>query len=201
MRPATPLLLALLAFAALSLNGCATGLTALSVAGYAKTAYDYQDVILPESRVSYSQSASSDKDVENRLMQRFEREGLLRAAVVEPHAIGGHVYLVGAFADKNQAEHARAIAKATPGVNRLTCSFLLMDPAHARTEASEEAERSIRSRLPELVQADTVRVSVLDDNAMLMGSVPSGDDKRELETLAWNTAGVGEVRSYLTVRR
>lgn len=182
-------------------TGCAGGLMALQVAGYAKTAYDYQDVVLPEDRVSYSGVNTADRSVENRIMQRFEKEGILARACVEPNAISGHVFLVGAFSSKEEAQQARAVARATPGVNRLTCSFFLTDPARADCEDSRELAKSIRTKLAEVQRPlPTVRVSVLEHNAVLMGFVSSSEDKQTVERLAWNTEGVEDVRSYLSVR-
>lgn len=192
-----PLLLAL----SLAATGCAGGLVALQAAGYAKTAYDYHEVVMPENRVGYSERSLDDRGVENRVRERLERQGLTRVAAIDATAISGHLYLVGAFADKPTAQRAREVAKATPGVRQLTCSFLLTDPAGADTEASREAARSIRTRLTRFDKpfAD-VRVSVLEDNAVLMGFVPTSDDKREAEALALATNGVRTVRSYIDVR-
>lgn len=186
---------------AMGTTGCATALTAISVAGYAKTAYDYQDVILPDERISYSEVNRADRSVENRIMQRFEDEGILPNACIEANAITGHVFLVGAFESKEDALRARTIAKRTQGVQRLTCSFFLTDPSKADCQDSRDLAKSIRTQLADApTPLPTVRVSVLESNAVLMGFVPSAEDKQAVESLAWNTEGVQDVRSYLSVR-
>lgn len=198
MRLSTMILICALGFMT---TGCAGGLVALQVAGYAKTAYDYQDVVLPDERVNYSDANASDRVVENRLMQRLDKTGILSRSFVEPSVISGHVFLVGAFASEEDALNAQQTAKATRGVKRLTCSFFLTDPTRANSEANRELSRTLRSRLAETpTPLPAVRVSAMDQNAVLMGFVPSDEAKQDLESMAWNTEGVRDVRSYLTVR-
>ncbi len=198
MRVVNLIIILALAYA---VTGCAGGLVALQVAGYAKTAYDYQDVIMPEQRVQYSEQSAHGRLVENRIMDRLEAKGVLNNACVKPNAISGHVYLVGAFASKEDALRAREIAKATPGVTHLSCSFFITDPSKADSEDSREMARSIRAKLAGTPKPlPTVRVSVLANNAVLMGFVPSPEAKQHVESLAWNTTGVRDVRSYISVR-
>ncbi len=198
MRFANLLLILTLTYA---VSGCSGGLVALQVAGYAKTAYDYQDMIMPEARVRYSEQNAHGRLVENRIMDRLESNGVLTNACVKPNAISGHVYLVGAFASKKDALRAREIAKGTPGVTRLSCSFFITDPSKADCKDSRELARLIRAQLansPSPLPA--VRISVLASNAVLMGFVPSQEAKQHVDSLAWNTQGVRDVRSYISVR-
>ncbi|MGE4469248.1 MAG: BON domain-containing protein [Desulfovibrio sp.] len=184
------------------LSGCGTpAMPVIQAAGVAKTAYDYSDVVMPRSRVDFLGASAEDRQIENEATRRL-RDQKVRFISVAPFAMDGHLYLVGIFADRKQAEQARRIARQIPGVRRLTCSFFRPAPQGGPALSDRELARRITDQLDseQSLAAEHIRVGVLQRNAVIMGHVSSPEQKLRLENLLRRVQGLEEIRSYVAVR-
>ncbi|MGE4290861.1 MAG: BON domain-containing protein [Desulfovibrio sp.] len=192
-----------LLFASLLLTGCGTAaMPVIQAAGMAKTAYDYSDVVMPRSRVDFVGVSAEDRNIEQAVRQKLDDKGV-RYVSLAPIAMDGHLFLVGVFPNKHEAERARLTARQVSGVRRLTCSFFRPTPAAQR---DPEADRELARRI--LIQLDgdedmgtaQVRVRVLERSAVVMGRVDTTEQKHHVESLLRKVDGLREIRSYLAVR-
>lgn len=192
-----------LLFCAALLVGCGTpAMPVIQAAGVAKTAYDYSDIVMPRSRVDFIGVSAEDRHIEYAVRQRLDAQHV-RYVSLAPFAIDGHLFLVGIFRDQREAERARLNARQIPGVRRLTCSFFRPIKTGQR---DMEADRDLAKRIVEQLETDEsldsalVRISVQQQNAVVMGHVTNREQKQRLEALVKQVDGLQEMRSYLAIR-
>lgn len=197
-----PRIVFVLLIASFLLHGCGTAvMPVIQAAGVAKTAYDYSDVVMPRSRVDFVGVSAADRHIEEAVRQRIDA-GKVRYRSLAPLAMDGHLFLLGVFPSEREAERARLLARKTPGVRRLTCSFFRPAPtADDDRNADRELARRILAQLDESddLGSSLVRVRVLERSAVVMGRVENAEQKRHVESLLHRVDGLREVRSYLVV--
>ena len=199
MRHAT---VALLLLIVTLLAGCGTAaMPVIQAAGMFKTAYDYSEWVMPRKRVDFMGDQSADRRLEENVRRRLQAEQI-QSPSLGAYAMNGHVYLVGVFETQTEAQRARQAVRDVKGVRRLTCSFFRpSDAGQYDPMVSRELAKTIASQLEadEQLESAWLRVSVQQQNVVLMGRVQSPDQKERVESLVRDTEGAREIRSYVAV--
>lgn len=178
----------------------------IQVAGSAKTGYELACMATPRERIDATPAGPRAQD--NLIAERI-REGLrghrdIPVVALRPYASRGHVYLVGVFRSRKDADRALDLAKRIQGVRSVTGCLFLDNPENPYDEPGcLELERRIRARLgrelPSLSSKD-LEIVVVQGHAVLFGSLRSKGELEQVEAVVRQTAGVRALDSYIGVR-
>lgn len=189
----------LLALTAL-LASCAVVVPTMQVAGAIKTSYDIHEVARPEDRVDFGKPLPGDVAVEADLRERLAAAGDFLS--VNPYVFDHHVYLVGLFRDKAEADTALDVVRGTDGVCRITGIFYLKN---ARVPFDPHSDMgtalALRNSLLEsgALKTATLRINVVQKRAVILGRVGSAEEKAGIIEVARNTEGISGLDDYLEV--
>ena len=197
MNPRTIILL--LVLGAL-LGGCAVAGPAFQIVGAAKTTYDIHEMVRPPDRVDFGAAQPADNVVEARVRQNLDMAGNFLA--VHAYSFNGHVYLVGLFRNKAEAQTALEAVRNTEGVNQITGVFQLQDtrvPFNPDTDLA--AAVRLRDSLLESGALHTakLRINVMQNKAVLVGQVGSPKEKANILAVARNSTYLAGMSDYLEV--
>lgn len=202
MRTAfSPLLTFVLLGLCTLLVSCAAVMPAMQVAGAVKTGYDIHEVVRPEDRVDFGKPMPTDATVEADLRQRLAQAGDFLS--LHPYVIDHHVYLVGLFRDKAEAETALEVVRGTDGVCQLTGIFYLKN-AQIPFDPNMDTQMALAMRQAILdsgsLQSATLRIDVLQQRAVLLGRVGTVQEKEGILAAARTTEGIAGLDDYLEVK-
>ncbi len=184
----------------LLLSSCAVVMPAMQVAGAIKTSYDIHEVVRPEDRVDFGRPLPSDAVVEADLRKRMAEAGDFLS--INPYVIDHHVYLVGLFRNKAEADTALGVVRGTEGVCSITGIFYLkneMVPFDPNSDMSTAL--ALRN---DLLQSGTLRtanlrINVLQKRLVLLGRVATAKEKAGIIEVARQAEGIAGVDDYLEI--
>jgi osmotically-inducible protein OsmY len=145
-------------------------------------------------------TSPSDAEIRTTIEQELikDRSIEVQSGDVRVYAVNGVVTLEGHVSRVDAKERIYALALHTPGVTRVVNE--LVAPVTNPTAASDTATtQAIQRRLAER-QANDVRVSTVNANVLLEGSVLTAVEKAEIQKMVERTPNVAAVDNRLSVK-
>ena len=182
------------------LASCAVVMPAMQMAGAVKTSYDIHEVVRPEDRVDFGKPLPGDAEVEADLRQRLAAARDFLS--INPYVIDHHVYLVGLFRDKAEADTALDVVRGTDGVCEITGIFYLKN---AQVPFDPQSDMSTALALRDILlesgalKTASLRINVLQQRAVLLGRVGTAREKAGILELVRNAEGLAGLDDYLEV--
>lgn len=148
-------------------------------------------------------TAAKDEKISFMIKKEFLNDDQVKYFDYDALSYDGHVFIIGEYDSKAQADKAIALAKKVEGVKRVT-TFLLPKKEDDLCGSVDNMDlfRQIKTKLveDENIWSTNVNVTMLQCNAVLTGIVGSANEKARAEAHARSVRGVRSVKSYLKVK-
>jgi osmotically-inducible protein OsmY len=145
------------------------------------------------------QMATSDEDIAERIARMLKWNSTLQSTNIQAKVSDGRVTLTGEVDWEYQRREAARRIEELNGVTGIV-NQIKVRPRATRASA-QDIEREIKRALHRHadIEATRVRISVLEGEVMLDGTVDALFERELIESAAWASAGVKAVRDHLTV--
>ncbi len=145
---------------------------------------------------------ASDEKITLLIKKEFLNDDSVKYLDYDVASYQGHVYIMGEYESRTQADRAVTLARKVEGVHKVT-TYLLPKKKNdtCGTLDSLELEASIKKRLIEDkdVWSTNVDVYMVQCNAVLVGMVGSSAERNRAIAHAKSVPGVRSVQSFLTI--
>lgn len=145
----------------------------------------------------------NDEKITFQVKQAFLQDDSVKYMDYDVASYEGHVYVVGEYTSKKQADRAVSLAKGVEGVRRVT-SYLLpkRELADCGTTDNLELMASIKQKLikDEDIWSTNVDVYMVQCRAVILGIVGSAAERDKALAHVRSVKGLKGVKSYLKVK-
>ena len=138
-----------------------------------------------------------DQDIARAALNALQWDVLVPKDAIKVKVEAGWITLDGSVNHRYQRDEAEYAVRNLTGVKGVTNEIIIKNPQVKASDVKTSIESALK-RAAEL-DANQVKVTVMDDKVILRGSVHSWAEKQEAERAAWSSPGVGAVQDELTI--
>ena len=138
-----------------------------------------------------------DQDIARAALTALQWDVLVPNDLIKVKVESGWITLEGSVNDKYQQNAAEDAVRNLTGVKGVSNLITLKKPQVKTSDVKASIESALQ-RAAEL-DANQVKVTVIDDKVILRGSVSSWAERQEAERAAWSAPGVGSVQDELSI--
>lgn len=192
----------LILLSAVLLNACSVMVPTFQMVSAAKTGYDIHEIFLPKERMNPApETPHRDDSLQLKIKRNLQRQGIDDNVTV--YTLNGHVWLVGLFQEREQADPVLDIVRKERKADKITACFYLVDRNRPVNENQDRnMALALRRRILDQgpLPGAALRIHVLQQRALLMGQVPNDRQKARILATARQIPDILAVADYLEVR-
>jgi hyperosmotically inducible protein len=146
---------------------------------------------------------SNDQNISYAIEKAFLQDDLVKYMDFDASSYEGHVFIVGEYESREQADRSVSLAKAVKGVRDVT-TYLLPKKAHDYCGTTDNLE--LYTQVKQKLVADTevwstnIEIKTLQCNIVLLGIVGSAKERDTAIAHARAVEGSRSVKSFLMVK-